>query len=65
MNKDFNDFVELMNNKDWSLVAEKLVRDIQQSASTGDLGNSIAAFTNANMQFTLQLLSEYHNWLNS
>lgn len=65
MKKDFNDFLKSMNNKDWSLVAEKLARDIQQSTSTGDPGSSIAAFTNANMQFTLQVLSEYHNWLNS
>lgn len=65
MKKDFNDFMESMNNKDWSLVAEKLASDIQKATADGDSVKSLAAFTNANMQFTLQVLSEYHNWLNS
>ena len=55
--KNFDDFMESMLSKDWSLVAESIAKQINGPVSEADLKASIL--------LNATILKEYHNWLNS
>ena len=58
MDKDFNDFMNQCDNKDWSNVIEDIGKKI-------DSKDQITKFIQVNLEFNLAVLREYHDWLNS
>lgn len=63
--KNFNDFAELLNNKDWSLVANKSIKGIDFSGFNDEDASLIQAITAINNEHFIQLLNLYHKWLHS
>lgn len=57
MSKNFDDFMKILDSKDWSLV----IQDIQNKIKNQSPEN---AQTFANLYMTTILLREYHNWVN-
>ena len=58
LDKDFNDFMNQCDNKDWSKVIEDIGKKI-------DSKDPITKFIQVNLEFNLAVLREYHDWLNS
>jgi len=58
LDKDFNDFMNQCDNKDWSNVIEDIGKKI-------DSKDPITKFIQVNLEFNLAVLREYHDWLNS
>lgn len=58
MNKNFDEFLKIMNSKSWDLITEKI-------SSNVTLENPIETIIKANLEVTTTLLREYHEWLNS
>lgn len=67
MNKDFNKFIDLMNSKDWDLVPDKISSNIKSINlnNPSNIAFLISEITKANLQATLTILKDYHDWLNS
>lgn len=57
--KDFNEFLDSLSDKDWSLVAQ----DIAQKSDTAT--DPDAKLIAAAIRASLVVLREYHDWLNS
>ena len=57
MKKDFNDFMALMNSKDWSLVVESITKKMEGKTPE-------EAMFLANIYATTTILKEYHEWIN-
>jgi|GEM_PF-5138665 len=55
--KNFDDFMKIINSKDWSLVAEDISEKIENK-------NPQEAMVITNIYTTATLLREYHEWLN-
>ena len=58
MSKNFNDFLNQCNSKDWSAVAVHISLKFKST-------NYSEEMFNANTEATLTILREYHDWLNS
>lgn len=58
MSKNFDEFLRLIDSKDWSLVAEQI-------ASNVDSTEPISAIIKANLLAFTTVLREYHEWLHS
>lgn len=58
MSKNFDDFMKQCNNKDWSNVVSKI-------SNNTNYEDTVTAIFHANLEMTLTVLREYHNWLNS
>jgi len=58
LSKNFDDFMKQCNNKDWSNVVSKISNNTNSE-------DTITAIFHANLEMTLTVLREYHNWLNS
>lgn len=58
MSKNFDDFMKQCNNKDWTEVASHAIRQT-------NLQDRNEILFRANIEVTMTMLREYHNWLNS
>ncbi len=58
MSKNFNEFMAQCNNKDWSNVIKKISDDTKSE-------DTVTAILHSNLEMTLTVLREYHDWLNS
>ena len=58
MDKDFSEFMKLMDSKDWSKVVDSISTHCEKV--DGKTGKSIYA----NLELTLTVLREYHDWIN-
>lgn len=57
MKKDFNDFMALMNSKDWSLVAKSITEKVEGKTPE-------EAMLLINIYASTTILKEYHEWVN-
>jgi len=58
MSKNFDDFMKLCNNKDWTEVASHATKNMTNADPSEVLFK-------ANLEVTMTILREYHDWLNS
>lgn len=58
MKKDFNDFMALMNSKDFSKLAESITKEVKKDQTPE------SALFHANIIAFTTILKEYHEWAN-
>lgn len=66
MNKDFNDFIALMNNKDWNLVPKEFYKNINglNLSNPNHIAFLVEQISKSNLEAMLTILKEYHEWRN-
>jgi hypothetical protein len=67
VNKDFSDFMESMESKDWSLAAEQIYERITavDAKDPHTLESLVSNIIKAEITTMLTILREYHDWVSS